>query len=174
VKFNRYKKDGGSGGSKHILKIAPGKDVRLVCRGEVKEYNQHWPQGQSRSVLCSEDASCQLCRDGDKPSFRFRVNCVVNENGAYVAKILEQGWKLYCQLGALSEAGYDLDKTVIKISRQGENKNNTVYTAVALPGNLGTVTPEQAKLFAAIPLISLSGDEQDEPEQDAGESDLPF
>lgn len=177
MRFKHYNKSEEGGGGKNFLKIADGKSVVGIFRGDPREIQTHWIG--SRSYICTEDASCQHCQAGLDPSFRFRINVIINENGAYVAKVWEQGKRVYNQLAALAESGYELEKTIVQISRQGDTKDNTVYTVLPRPGKLGIVDAVTEKKIASVALIPLGGDEKPaEPvvQEHGGvtEDDIPF
>lgn len=142
----RDKQDGG--GKAAFVKLADGESIKGVFRGDPVHFKQHFVN--NTGALCPGLATCEHCKAGLKPAFRFRLNFVTNENGAYVAKIFEQGWIVYESLGSLHEE-YDLQKTVVKITRKGE-KQNTSYTIIPLPNGL---TDEQAAKIAAVPLQRL-------------------
>ncbi len=170
----KFKSSGGGAGGKDFLKLGAGASVKGVFRGDVHEFKQHWVA--QRSSLCPEDATCELCKEGtSKAQFRFRLNVLINENGAYVAKIFEQGWTVYCQLRDMHASDYNLEKTIVKITRNGEGKNTT-YTIMPLPGTMGTVNAAMEKQLGAVPLIALTdtpAETEEEPEQD-GNEEAPF
>jgi len=87
MKFNT---EVGSGDGGDYVKLKAGGSVTGVLRGELHEYEVVWVGG--KSVLCTTPGAGK---------FRFKVNLVVTENGAYVSKILEQGAQVYTQLKAL-------------------------------------------------------------------------
>lgn len=119
----QFKSGGQGGGVEGLIKLKSGESVTGILRGEPHEFEHAF-------------------KPADKPKFRFRLNMVVSENGALVAKVLEGGWKLYVQLKTLSEAGWDLEKTYTKISRQGSTMNDTTYSATVIP----TTVPEHTLL----------------------------
>lgn len=141
-----------TGGSNSFVKLKAGESVRGVFRGDPTIYRTHWVEG--RSYVCHGDG-CPMCEKGDKPKFRFRLNFVVNENGAYTAKIFEGSYKVYNLLKSLHGADYDLEKTVVRVERQGE-KTNTVYTVLPLPGAKGILSEEAEKQISAVKLHELS------------------
>lgn len=159
MKFNAT-----SGGNAHPnqIKLKAGQSVSGILRGEVHEYEQAF-------------------KPGDKAKFRFRLNLVTKVDGAMKAMVLEGGWQLYQGLKQLSEAGWDLEKTYIKVSREGSTQNDTKYFAAVLP------TPPTADVISAVEKIQLNDlkgpSAQPQPEQhhdqsnnSAGSftSDLPF
>jgi hypothetical protein len=80
------------------------------------------------------------------------VNVLVEENGAYVAKMLEQGGTLYDSIAAIAEE-YALDDYIMRLSRKGKGKDDTVYSIV--PAKDGKITKEQKKQFDAIKLLDV-------------------
>jgi len=130
-----------SQGSSIYLKLVDMETVEGVFRGEINTFKQHW-LSTGRSQLCT-GRGCQLCEE-DAPKFRFQINFIMKENGQLVAKIFENGLRVYNALKDLHESGYDLEKTKVKIRRNGTGKD-TIYTI--LPAKNGEVTPAvEAKL----------------------------
>jgi len=153
MKFNDKEKQ-ASGGK--YLKINPGESVNVVFRGDPVEYRIHWKGG--KSFDCNE-SSCPLCEDGDKSSFRFKLNAIVKENGAYVAKTFEQGFMFYDSLRSLQGAGYEIENHVMKVSRIGSGKETT-YSVVPVPN--GNLSDAQLSALASVELQNLSGRKQKE------------
>lgn len=145
----------GADSSKDRIKLKAGESIKGVFMGEVHEFRQHW--ADNKPTLCPGQNDCSKCANGEKPSFRFQINLVVKENDAYVAKVWEQGWTVFLALKSLHEGGYDLEKYLMKISRTGSTKNDTVYSIVPVPN--GLLTPAQLKEIAQVKLIQLT----DEP-----------
>jgi hypothetical protein len=153
----KFKKSENAGG-KNFLKLKAGDKVKGIFRGEPLDFRIHWITG--RSSECPGLATCEHCKTGTKSAFRFRINFITKENDAYVAKILEQGWTTYELLESLHEP-YNLEKTVVEITRRGEGLN-TSYTVVPLPPPNGAVSPELEKKLAAIALHDLKNIEASE------------
>lgn len=149
-------RDISSGIGKHLLKLKAGEEVRGAFRGDPVDFRQHW--SNNRGVMCTGPATCELCKAGEKSAFRFRINFIVNENGAYVAKIFEQGRAVYEALKAL-HLDYDLTKNTMKIRRHGSG-TETTYAIVPLPN--GLIGDEMEKKFKAIQLHQLAAT-QNEP-----------
>lgn len=154
-------RDKSTGGGKNFLKLKAGESVRGVFRGDPYEFRQHWTA--NRGVKC-EGASCELCKSGDKSSFRFRLNLVIQENGALAAKVFEQGWTVYELLKALHEGDYDLEKHFMKITRHGTG-TDTSYSIVPVPN--GAVSKDTDKQIAAVKLADLSHQAAEEAEEEA-------
>lgn len=152
--------------TKSLLRMKSGEAVKGIFRGDPTDYRQHW--SNNRSYLCTGRDTCELCKAGEKSSFRFRINFVVNENGAYVAKVFEQGKAVYEALKTL-HAEYGLDKNQMKITRIGSG-TDTQYTI--LPVANGALTAEQEKAISAVKLIPLTDSQPQEPAEE--EEDLPF
>lgn len=169
---------GESEDSKNYIRLKDGENVTGVFAGDIYEFAKHWVN--NRSEVCKGD-SCPLCKSsGKRGSFRFRINLIVRgSSGAYEAKIFEQGWKVYKNLRDLNEE-YPLEHTIVKITRQGSQMNDTTYSV--LPVKDGLVKPPQAALIKAVQLIDLRHvDEKAEspaPPQEAeplfNEEDIPF
>jgi len=177
----QFKSGSGEGGQgKAFVKLSDKEKVKGVFRGEVCEFRTHW--GATTSTLCPGD-SCEICAKGGKenrPGFRFRLNLIVKdkESGQYVAKIFEGGWKIYQILKNLHESGYNLEQTVVEITRYGSGKNDTSYQV--LPDPKAKFEGQLAQAIAAVELLSLDpaapAEERapvDASASDANE-DLPF
>lgn len=121
--------------TRNFIKLKAGESIQGVFQGDPYEFKTHWLQNEQRSVLCDNPALCAVCKLGDKPKFRFRVNFVVKEGDAYAAKVLEQGWTSYQALENLQESGYNLEKQIIVITRQGAGLN-TSYSIIPSPKGL--------------------------------------
>lgn len=130
-----------SGG--RFLDIKDQDTVRGVFRGKPYEFFGKFEGG--RTVQCNEDDPAA--------KWKFRINFIINENGAYVAKIWEKGWKVYKQLKALNKE-YPLESTFVSISRSGSEINDTVYTI--LPARESKVEHDVEKQLAAVKLLELS------------------
>ena len=103
-----------------FLKLKDGESVAGVFRGEPYIFYNKWVNGKTQLVE-------EGCPDG---KMRFRLNFVVNEPTGLVVKIFENGRTVYDQLKEINDE-YDLEKTIIKISRKGE-KLETTYTILPL------------------------------------------
>jgi hypothetical protein len=150
-------------GPNNFLKIESGQTIKGILRGELFDYEQHW--SMNRGEPC-KGPSCLLCEEGHKKTFRFRANILINEGGIYTCKIFEQGGPVYDFLKGLSEE-YDLEKTVLKITRTGE-KLQTKYSIMPVPGVV-----DDAK-FKDIPLHDLTKFEKSETEENAEADSIPF
>lgn len=168
--------------TRNFIKLKGGESVTGVFRGDPYDFRIHWLQKEQRSVLCEGKEKCPVCELGNKSSFRFRVNFIVKEGEAYVAKVLEQGWTSYQALMNLQESGYDLEKQIMVITRQGTGLN-TSYSFI--PSPKGLATPDSLKQIAAVKLNDLghvTEAEKEPPEgphsvhEDPGPSDedIPF
>lgn len=122
---------------KHFISLKDGEEVIGVFYGNPSTFNQHWVDNKSEP--CTGDSSCGPCAEGIRKSFRFRLNLIVSENGRPVAKILEQGRKLYKALSELNNE-YPLEDHYVKIKRTGKTMNDTVYTALPLKKEMTSET----------------------------------
>jgi hypothetical protein len=175
-------------GSKNFLDLKKaGAIQRGVFAGEVFKFKQHWSQTQKKGTICPGFEKCETCAkvtdemsDEEKkkywPSFRFRVNFIINENGAYTAKIFEQGATVYDTIVPLGQ-DYDLRKHLFKITRHGSGKDTT-YSIVPVPN--GQLDAEKLKQISEVTLQSLDGksDKKDAAPADdldalLGEADEP-
>jgi hypothetical protein len=133
-----------------FIRIKDGEKVVGVFRGDIFTFKDHWVG--NRSSLCTEKPDCPLCNEGNKPKFRFHVNFLTAHDGKWSAKIFAGGWKLYQTLKNLHESDYNLEKTIVSITRQGSD-TNTVYSV--LPIKDYQVTDEREAILAEIPLVPL-------------------
>jgi hypothetical protein len=156
-----------------LLKVESGKDVRGVFAGDPVEWFVHWPDGADHSTICVGRKSCELCREGDKAKFRFRVNFIINENGAFTAKIFEGGAGVYKQLKELQDAGWDLEKNLMIIKKTGE-KLTTRWTISPVPN--GALSESQLKVIKQMPLHLMKVEQDDDEPTDTQEStsEIPF
>lgn len=145
------------GGSKDFLSMKDQETVSVVVRGNPHEFYSKWENGKSSEV--PEGTA--------KASFRFRINVVLQENGAMTPKIWEQGATVYNALKELHEE-YDLTKTVLKIKRDGIGMD-TSYSL--LPGKK-ELTKEQVDKINQIPLLALK--KETKLELDNKSSDAAF
>lgn len=115
MKFPVVSASASGGSAREFVKLKDGESIKGVFLGEPFIYRQHWLEG--RSQVCTASA-CGSCAEGEKPTFRFRLNFAVEDQGAWGVKILEQGWGFFNDLRALNDE-YPLEKHVIKITRMG-------------------------------------------------------
>lgn len=164
----------GSEGSKDRIKLKSGESIKGVFMGDTYEFKQHWKD--SKPSLCPGETECSRCASGEKASFRFQLNLIVKENDTYVAKVFEQGWKVFLDLKALHEGGYDLEKYLVKITRNGSTMNDTTYSIVPVPN--GLLTAAQLKEIASVKLISLTNEVPKEASKNNSyepvDGDIPF
>lgn len=157
----------------NLIKLKSGESVKGIFRGDPYQFKQHWKNG--RGYPC-QGMDCLLCKEVDEegkpryPNFRFRVNFIISENGQWVAKVFEQGGRVYDKVEALSTE-YALDKIQVKITRYGTDKSNTNYEIVPLPR--GEVTPEMEKKISEVKLNDLNPYQATSETPDANE-DEPF
>lgn len=120
MKFPKRQNSGIEGPSNY-LKIKDGESVAGILVGELYTYFQTGFGPTAKIVGPGEGKE------------RFRANFVVKEGDKYVAMVWNFGPKIYDALSALSDAGWDLDKTTITIARAGTTKENTRYTVTPSP-----------------------------------------
>lgn len=153
MKFKVGKSGEGSEDSASFLRLKDKEKVKGIFQGEIYEFKTHW--NGTFSEVCPQDSTCPHCVAGLKPKFRFRVNFVVKEKDVYVAKIFEQGWKVYNELNTLNST-YSLENYIFEISRSGAGLNDTKYTILPIPnGALNQVTKD---LLSKVELIDLRHD----------------
>lgn len=147
-----------SGGSKNYLKLKDKESTKGIFMGELHEFFVVWESNKSREVPEGTPES----------KFRFKVNFVTKEGAVYVPKIFEQGSIVYRQLSELHEE-YDLEKTVIKITRNGTG-TDTTYSLLPLLKEV--VTKEVASHLKEIELLPLES--KGVPSGNGQDDDLPF
>jgi hypothetical protein len=158
-----------SSGGKDYLKIKDGESMRVIFRGDPVDFRIHWAQGKSSPCV---ESSCSHCASGNKSSFRFRINTVIKENGAYVPKIFEQGITTYKDLVALQQSGYNIENHVMTVTRHGTQKDTT-YSI--LPLNNGAISQEIADKLKEIKLLPLTGKTESQDAQEGLPSnEAPF
>lgn len=109
-----------SGSSKNYLKLKDKESASGIFRGDLFEFFVQW-EGNRSHVVAEGDPDAK---------FRFRVNFVIKEGSVYVPKIFEQGSNVYRQLAELNEE-YDLETTVVKLTRNGTG-TDTTYSLMPL------------------------------------------
>jgi hypothetical protein len=176
VKFNYQLQEEHESSSNHFIKLKDGESVRGIFRGDPFEFKQHWLETEQKSFNCQGD-KCPECAKGNRPKFRFRINFVVRDQDKnYVAKIFEHGSKFYKALKGLHEGGYDLERNIMSVTRQGKG---TLTTYSILPVPNGAISEIVDKAISAVKLNDLSNTK---PERDPGEDaddfsnigDIPF
>lgn len=131
-------------GPSNFIKLKDGESIAGICRGEIEENFVVWENRVKTPVPEGTPGS----------RFNFRVNFIVKEGTSYVAKVLEGGVQIYKQLAILS-AQWDLDETVIFISREGSGPNDTEYTVMPAPPKQ-QVTKEALEFIKSIELNDLA------------------
>ena len=145
--------DTGSKGSQIYLNLKAGEPVRGIFMDDPYLFRIHWLSG--KSVLCTMPrGDCAQCDLGNKSSFRFKINVIIKENEAYIAKIWEQGITSYEALKAL-HSDYNLEKHVMKITRNGTTKDDTTYSIIPLKD--GQVNEEMFLKLKEVKLHNLKG-----------------
>lgn len=145
--------DGGGVSSKDFIRLKDGDSVEGVFAGEPIDYKAHFKLG-----VCG-GASCLICaqKGAPKAAFKFRINFIIKENGALVAKIFEQGWTVYEALAALNEeyekSEADMSRQKFRISRKGSGVEDTAYYVVAIPK--GELPDEVFEMVKMVPLQDL-------------------
>jgi hypothetical protein len=162
---------GPSSGS--FIKMKSGDRIQGMFRGDPSPFKQHWVN--NRSVICPGKDNCQHCAGGDKPKFRFRINFVTQENGAWVAKVFDGNYGTFKLMKEMHESDYNLEETYVTVSRSGE-KNDTRYSILPVKNN-GGLKAADIKAIMQIELIPLTqeaaatgADESDDEDSE----DIPF
>lgn len=154
-----------------FVKLDSGDSIIGVFRGEPYDYRQHWIGNRSETCMGgSSGDQCKHCAKGERTSFKFRINFMVKEGAGYSAKIFEQGRRVYDSLKGL-HADYDLEQTVVKITRQGSGQKDTTYTVLPVPK--GALSKEAQDALSKIKLHDLVNPIEEHSEN-GSDSDVPF
>lgn len=135
-----------NGGSKNFLKLKDKESVSGIFRGELFDFFVLWENGKTKVVT----------EDTPDAKFRFRVNFVMKDGAVYIPKVFEQGANVYRQLAELHEE-YDLENTVVKITRNGIG-TETTYSLMPLLKQ--TISKEAMAFIESIQLIGLAHKEE--------------
>lgn len=138
MKFQKRTESPG-GGSDKFLKLKDGESKTLILKGEIFEYHCKW-DGKTYSP------------DPGGTS-RFRINAIVYEEGKFSAKTWEFPVTVYNQLADINSE-YPLDKTKIKLTRQGTG-TDTVYHILPLVSEKDKLTPAIISQLDAVTLNIL-------------------
>jgi hypothetical protein len=145
-------------GAKNFLKLQDKESVFGVFRGMPKEY----------FVIWGEDKRSREVPEGTPGAkFRFRINLFIKEGTVWVPKIFEQGLQVHMQLVELSDE-YDLENTVVKITRNGKERDTT-YSI--LPSQKQLLSKESAAFINSAELLNLDLGSKDTSKDS---EDLPF
>lgn len=152
----KFRDDIPEGGNSKFLKLKKDKEsVVGIFMGDLYEFYVVWEGGKSR----------QVAEGTPNSKFRFRVNFVVKEGPVYVPKIFEQGLTVYRQLAEL-HAEYDLEKTVIKVTRNGTGTDTTYSLLPLLKQQITKEAEAHLKTLELLPLdenaSGTQGNGQDE------------
>lgn len=151
----RFRKDLPDSGGANYVKLKNGESISGIFYGDIHEFWAIWRDGKPGEVPEGTPGA----------GFRFRVNFIVKEGAVYVPKILEQGKTVYQDLGALHEE-YNLEETVVKITRHGSSMNDTAYMILPLKQELSAEAKAHLK---TLKLNDLSG-----KPKSSGDNDRPF
>jgi hypothetical protein len=127
-----------------FVKLKDKQSIKGIFRGEIFDFKQHWTRSAQgdRSQVC-KGQGCPICAvSPKKPTFKFRVNFVTTENGAFIARIFESNAGVYVTLRDMAKAGYNLEKTKVQITRNGEGRD-TKYTILPVANSPLTTQHEQ-------------------------------
>lgn len=164
MKFRKLELQENSG---KFLRIKSGESIKGVFRGEIYEFMIKWENNKSHVV-----ENLDLTKNN-----RFKLNFVVFEEGRFIAKIWEFSQTVYNTLSSIAEE-YPLEKTKVKITRQGVGTETTYHILPLLNEPLG---PQALSQIEAVELAFLGTQKKPEPENRLlpasnyeTEEDLPF
>ncbi len=136
MKFQKKEKSEAGG---NYLKIKDGESVKGVFRGEIHEFRIKWENNKSIEIPETDPTRMN----------RFRLNFIVYEGSKFIAKTWEFGITVYDQLASI-HSEYDLQKTKVKITRQGTG-TDTAYHVLPL-----LKEPIAGPVLAAIEAVPLN------------------
>lgn len=148
-------------GNGSFIKLKDQESVSGIFRGKIYEFFVIW-----------ENKKAKIVPEGTPGSkFRFRINFVIKEGTTYVPKVLEQGRTVYDSLAAIHEE-YNLEQTLIKITRKGTETDTTYSLLPLLKQEISAETMNYLDKMALLPLESKDSTKyEDKFNSDEG---LPF
>lgn len=168
----KFPAKGDSGSSKDFIRLKDGESVEGVFMGDPIDFKNHFKMGNCTGP------GCKICATPGAPKagFKFRINFIVKENGALLAKIFEQGWTVYESLAALNDeyekSGADISRQKFRITRKGTGPEGTAYHVVAIPN--GLLNDEIAGIIKKVQLKDLNEGLGAKQESVLGDDDFPF
>lgn len=118
----KFDQEVGKYSSEDFIRLKDREKVTGIFRGDIFTFHRHWI---GRNPKPCTGPACELCKSEHKPKFTFNVNFVVKAaDSSYVPKLFQGGWRLYQQLKSIN-SDYDLEKTIISITRNGTDTNTT-------------------------------------------------
>jgi len=148
-------------GSKSFLKLKDKESATGIFRGEIHEFYAAWDGSKYKEVPEGTQGG----------SFRFRINFVVKEESNFVPKIFENGKGVYRQLAEL-HSEYDLQETVVKITRSG-TETETTYTIMPLPPKM-QMSKETKAFVDKIELLPLTAKQSNAAYVDSNGDSIQF
>jgi hypothetical protein len=142
------------------LKLKDQESVTGIFRGNTHEFFSVWEN--KKAIIVPEGTP------GAK--FRFRVNFVVKDGTTYVPRIFEQGQTVYEIMAELHEE-YNLEQTVVKITRKG-TELDTTYTLLPLLKH--EISQETMNYLDHMDLLPLDGQKSQKESINKNQDDLPF
>lgn len=119
-----------SSSNNHFLKIKDKESITGIFRGKPFYFWQKWPKGEKPIKVPLDDKN--PTSPGPGFNFRFQINLVTLENGAWVAKIWDQGKIINTQIFDLQTAYKDISERPMIIKRSGSNMNDTTYSILPM------------------------------------------
>lgn len=141
----------GSGG-KYLKLEAGAPPIKGVFAGEPFLFTNHFLGAGKSSGECLGDG-CPHCAAGIKASDRFKINFIVWEDNQYVAKTFEFNSFTYDSLSELHNAGYDLSKNLVQLSKVGSGTQSKV---LVIPVPNVVLSTQQQEDIARVPLNALA------------------
>ncbi len=150
----KFKPPPQSQGNLPYLKLKDKESAVGVFKGDLVEYYQIYGEG--------------IVPPGTpKAGFRFSVNFITKEGSSFVAKVFSQGRIAYNRLAHLHEE-YDLEKTVVKITRKGSGKDDTEYYIDPVPPKMQP-SEKGWEIINAVSLVEIPdpyGEKKEAPPKD--------
>lgn len=153
--------NGESEGGGLYLRLKDGESITGILLGNVHVF-----------YSVGFGADTRVVGPGEGGKKKYRHNFVVKEGQDYAVRIWEFGPKIYDQLSALEASGWELNKTLLTISRSGSTKENTKYTVTP---NKKEPSEAALKAMSSLPPHELEHKARAEAAQTTDSSEaLPF
>lgn len=141
------RQQGESGeGTGTFLRLKDGETVTGILRGDIYTF-----------YSIGFGADTRVVEQGKGGKRKYRHNFVVKDGSGYAARVWEFGPKIYDTLSALEQGGWDLQNTLLTISRTGSTKENTKYTVTP---NKKEPSEAAMKAMAELELNELAHDKR--------------
>lgn len=128
-----------------FLVLKPGVNEVRILSSALYPFKNHFIESRNRTVVCSDDGNCLLCKLGVKANQRYAVLVLERETGQ--VKVFERGIKVFRAIASLAKnsiwgdpRGYD-----VIIEKVGQGKQ-TSYNVI--PQTKKPLTPSELQEVA--------------------------